>query len=73
MAYRERYLYVGLSGRTGLLFSVSYDSYVTYSPLLAGKSSLLLNMNGASFGDIVPTVGRYGSVSIHALLEPLRD
>jgi hypothetical protein len=51
-----------------LVLRVSYGSYVTQSLLLAGKSSLLLNMNGASFGDVALTVGRYGSVSIYDLL-----
>jgi hypothetical protein len=71
MAYRERYLYVSSSGPTHpgpLVLRVSYGPYVTQSLLLAGKSSLLLNMNGASFGDLAPTVARYGYVSIYTLL-----
>jgi hypothetical protein len=71
MACRERYLYVSLSGPTHpgpLVLKVSYGSYVTQFSLLAGKSSLLLDMNGTSFGDVALTVARYGSVSVYALL-----
>ena len=59
MAHDERSLYVSLPGCTSFLLQIRM-----HNPILppAGNSSLLLIMNGASFGDVAPIGGRYWSV-----------
>jgi len=61
MAHLERSLHVSFSGRPRPLL-LQYIAYLNLT--LAGNSSLLLIMNGASFEDVAPTAGRYGYVAI---------
>ena len=64
VACSERYLQVSLPDHAGFCYSKSVVTVRLIFRILplAGNTSPLLNMSGASFEDIASTGGRYGSV-----------